>query len=241
MGLGVGDYNNDGWLDMAFSNIGPNYLLRNQGDGTFADDSATAGIQRKFVSEGSKSITWGTVFFDHDNDGLLDLLFVAGDMGDAPLTQPDAFFGNNGDGTFTDISDSSGLDHLGNGRNASMVDLDGDGFVDVFIGNFGEAPLLMHNLSRKLGSTNHWLTVTVEGTVSNRDGIGTRLTLTTPDGVTQIREINSGPTYGGGDYRAAYFGLGDNTVGQLTVRWPNGVVRNLGLVTADQELHLVES
>jgi len=112
--------------------------------------------------------------------------------------------------------------------------------VDVFIGNFGEPPLLFHNRSARLGNTNTWLTVTVEGTVSNRDGIGTRLWLTTPDGLTQMREINSGPTYGGGDYRAAYFGLGAHLSGTLLVRWPTGVMENLGTVSANQKLHLVE-
>ncbi len=206
MGLGVGDYDNDGWLDLAFSNIGPNFLLRNLGNTTFDDVSAAAGIQRATLPGGGTSITWGTVFFDHDNDSWLDLMFVAGNTG--PGGYPNAFFGNNRDGTFTDLSVSSGLDDSGRGRNASIVDFDGDGFVDVFIGNYGETPRLFHNRSLQQGNSNQWITLTVEGTDSNRDGIGTRLLLTTPDAVTQIREINSGPTHGGGDYRAAYFGLG---------------------------------
>ncbi len=85
-----------------------------------------------------------------------------------------------------------------------------------------------------------WLTVEVQGTVSNRDGIGTRLMLTTPDGVTQIREITSGPTQGGGDYKAAYLGLGDNPSGDLVVRWPTGVVEDIGTVSPNQVLNLVE-
>lgn len=243
MGLGIGDYDNNGWLDMAFSNIRENYLLQNNQDGTFNDVSATAGIQRATLpATGNNSITWGTAFFDHDNDMWLDLLYVAGYINAAnDPVQPNAFFANNGDGTFTDISASSGLDDPGRARNASIVDFDGDGLIDVFVGNYGEPPLLFHNQGNvSFSNTNHWLSITVEGTVSNRDGIGTRLWLTTPDETTQLREINSGPTHGGGDYRAAYFGLGQQMTGELKVRWPSGLVQDLGPVSADQSLHLVE-
>ncbi len=241
MGLGIGDYDNNGLMDFAFSNGGPNYLLQNQGDGTFDDVSAFAGIEREQIPTGTaNSVTWGTAFFDHDNDSWLDLMFVAGNIADIPILQPNAFFSNNADGTFTDISDRSGLDGPGRGRAASMVDFDQDGFVDIFVGNYGQAPRLYHNQSADQGNTNNWLTVTVEGTVSNRDGIGTRLTLSTTNGITQMRDITSGPTHGGGDYRAAYFGLSDQASGDLTVRWPNGVVENMGTVTAGQHLHLIE-
>lgn len=240
MGLGVGDYDNDGWLDFAFSNSGPNYLLRNNGDGTFGDVSEAAGIQREQTPGGALSITWGTVFFDHEGDGWQDLFFVAGPILDIPVDQPNAFFLNNKDGTFTDISVASGLDDPVRGRSASIVDLNNDGLVDLFVGNLFLPPRLYFNQGRSQGNQNHWLTVTTEGTVSNRDGIGTRITLSTPDGLTQTREISSGPTYGGGDYKAAFFGLGENTAGSLSVRWPGGIEEDLGTVSADQILHLVE-
>ncbi len=231
MGLGVGDYDNDGWLDLAFSDIGPAHLLQNNGDGTYTDASAASGIT---ALTGTK--TWGTVFFDHNNDMWLDLFIVAGNTGVEPGdSYPNYFLGNLGNGTFTDLSSSSGLDNDGRGRAAAIADFDQDGFVDVFVGNYGESPVLYHND----GNSSNWLAVTVEGTVSNRDGIGTRLYLTA-GGVTQMREISSGPTHGGGDYRAAYFGLGSEAQGTLEVHWPNGIVENLGVVTADQQLHLVE-
>ena len=240
MGLGIGDYDNDGWLDIAFSNIGDNWLMRNLGDGTFMDTSANAGIQRSSYSNGERSVTWGTAFLDYDNDGWLDLYYVSGETSLVTYPQPNAFFANNRDGTFTDISATSGLDDPRRGRSASLVDFDGDGFIDVFVGNYGEAPGLYHNNGIAQGNTNHWLTVTVQGTTSNRDGIGTRLTLTTSDGITQIREISTGPTHGGGDYRAAYFGLGQFVDGELTVRWPSGVTEVIGTVNADQALQLIE-
>jgi len=193
------------------------------------------------------SVTWGTVFFDYNNDGWLDLFFVAGEIGGAAVPQPNAFFQNNSDGTFSDMSLISGLDDTLRGRSASIADFDSDGYVDVFVGNLnrpdlGETTpfLLFHNQSADQGNNNHWIAITVEGTVGNRDGIGTRLFLTTPDGLTQIREITSGPTYGGGDYRAGFFGLNDNTTADLVVRWPNGAIETIGPVIADQKLHLVE-
>ena len=234
MGLGVGDYDNDGNYDVAFSDVGPAELLHNEGDGTFTDVGVSSG-----VSTITGEVTWGTVFFDHDNDTLLDLYIVAGWLMETPAPLSNFFLGNQGDGTFVDLSFQSGLNDIGRARSASIVDFDEDGFVDVFVGNLGEAPRLFHNRSILLGNTNHGLTVTVEGTESNRDGIGTRLYLTA-GGVTMMRDITSGPTHGGGDYRAAYFGLGAETSGTLEVHWPNGVVENLGTVTADQQLHLIE-
>jgi hypothetical protein len=233
MGLGIGDYDNNGWLDLAFSNINtPRVLLRNLGDGTFGDVSIPSGLQTP-----SDRVTWGTVFFDHDNDKWQDLLFVAGRI--APVGQPNLFYRNNGDGTFTDISAESGLDNPGRGRSASIADFDGDGHVDVFVGNYGGAPALLHNQSVKLGNTNNWLVITVEGTVSNRDAIGTRIEAKT-GGMLLTRQITSGPTHGGGDQKAAFFGLGGAGGAKVRVIWPSGVIQNLGIVSANQRLHLVE-
>ncbi len=241
MGLGIADYDNDGYLDLAFSDIGPAHLLNNDGDGTFTDVSASSNVSATTAMNGAVvAKTWGSVFFDHDNDGWQDLYIVAGNTGSSPGDSYENFFmTNNGDGTFSDASAASGLNDDKRGRNASIVDFDGDGFVDVFVGNFGESPLLFHNKSLSLGNANHWLNITVQGTESNRDGIGTRLYLTA-GGQTMMREISSGPTHGGGDYRAAFFGLGSETSGTLTINWPNGIVQNLGSLSADQTLHLVE-
>ncbi|MEW5985060.1 MAG: CRTAC1 family protein [Chloroflexota bacterium] len=229
MGLGVGDYDNDGWLDLAFSNIGPAVLLHNNGDATFSDVSSSTIISQTTAG----SITWATAFFDHDNDGWLDLFFAAGRFN--PSNAPDVFLANKGDGSFRNHSAASGLNDGGRARNTAIADFDQDGFVDVFIGNYGQLPALLHNE----GNDNHWLVVTVQGTASNRDGIGTRLWLKA-GGVTQMREISTGSTAGGGDYRAVYFGLGSHTTGRLEVQWPNGLVETVGRVAANQFLYLVE-
>jgi hypothetical protein len=249
MGLGVGDYDNDGLIDIAFSHTVGGFLLRNLGDGTFDDVSDEAGVRGLTTPLGDVAITWATVFFDYDNDQWKDLFFVRGMISGNPTPQPDVLYRNNHDGTFEDVTVVAGLGDDRRGRSASICDFDNDGFVDLFVGNYGWPCDLWHNESRSQGNTNHWLKVTAQGIgdptlgipVTNRDGIGARFYLTTPDGITQIWEISSGPTVGGGDDKAAYFGLGTNTEAELVVRWPTGEVDTLGTVQADQHIHVVET
>jgi len=234
MGLGVGDYDNDGWLDLAFTNVGESHVLRNTGHGDYEDVTSTCGVFPATMLH----VGWGASFFDADNDGWLDLYFANGPIY-ATAEEPNTFLHNLRDGTFEDLSFESGLDGTRKGRNLSLCDVDDDGFVDLFVGNLGQQPYLYMNQGSLRHSTQHWLTVTLEGTVSNRDAIGARLWLSTR-GSRQMREITSGPSHGGGDQKAAFFGLGDQTVGLLSVRWPSGVEQSIGLVRADQRLHLVE-
>ena len=242
MGLGIGDYDNDGFYDLAFSHSEGGFLLRNNGDGlTFTDESVPAGVRRTHTPNGDVAVTWGTVFFDYDNDQWLDLFYVNGNIGSNPTPQPDAMFQNNHDGTFLDISAVSGLNDDRRGRSASICDFDQDGFVDLFIGNYGWPTCLFRNdMGYAMGNTNRWLQFTAEGTVTNRDGIGARFYVTTPDGITQMRDITSGPTHGGGDYKAAYFGLGQYETAEVIVRWPTGMEQDLGTISANQRLHIVE-
>jgi hypothetical protein len=249
MGLGIGDYDNDGWMDLAFSHALGGFLLRNNGDNTWTDVSEDAGVRALYTPNGDPTVTWGTVFFDYDNDQWLDLFYVRGMISALPTPQPDFLAKNNHDGTFTDVSIAAGVADDRRGRSASISDFNEDGFVDLFVGNYGWPVDLFLNKELDNGNTNHWLKVTAEGSFdpvdfpvgTNRDGIGARFYLTTPDGITQMRDITSGPTHGGGDEKAAFFGLGSHTSGTLSVRWPTGEVRDLGTVTADQHLHVIEN
>ena len=255
MGLAVGDFDNDLDFDLAFSNIAPNNLLTNNGDGTFQMTGAGAGIQHGYLQGvtdpmGPENFTWGTAFFDHDLDGWLDLLYVGGHLNDDRELIPSGFFWNQRDGTFQEMTDEAGLGALGRVRNVSIADFDEDGFPDVFMSNYpdrgmgphgsGGAYWLYRNEARDMGNQRRYLKVTVEGTTSNRDAIGTRIWVRTPDKVFQMREISSGPSHGGGDERAAIFGARNFAKVVMFVRWPDGTLQKFFNVSTNQHLHLVE-
>lgn len=234
MGLSIGDYNNDGLLDVAFSDKGPGHLYANDGDGTFTDVTSSSGVAAAF----SGGLNWGTAFLDYNNDGWQDLFFAQGTIGSvAPLAN--ALLENDGLGNFTNVSDITGMGDEARGRNVSIVDFNADGWVDVFIGNYDTYPLLMQNMSADNGNSNEWLTITVEGTESNRDGIGSLISVATTTG-TQTQLITSGGNHGGGSQKAGFFGLGTETSATVTITWPNGVVETLGSVISGQSVHYVE-
>ncbi len=160
MGVAVGDYDNDGFQDLYVTNYGGNTLYHNNGDGTFRDVTASAG-----VAAGGWSASAG--FFDMDNDGRLDLFVTryvdwtfennryCGEKkpGYRAYCHPDNFGGmanvlyhNNGDGTFTDVSSKAGIAaSLGKGLGVSFADYDGDGFLDVYVANDSVQGFLYHN------------------------------------------------------------------------------------------------
>ncbi|MEO5753283.1 MAG: FG-GAP-like repeat-containing protein [Chthoniobacterales bacterium] len=246
MGLAVGDYDRDGWQDYYYTNIGSAVLFRNNG-GIFTDVTAAAGLEDALVPGSPRErVTWGTIFFDYDLDGFPDLCVAAGSLRstiDQDL-QPNLLYHNNGNGTFTDASASSGISDTGRGRTIIMGDYDKDGDPDLFLVNYGEpAHLYRNDLANTTGR--HWLILDLQGAgppLSNRDGVGARIKVTTPDGVTQYWETRCGTSLGGGDDMAAYFGLNNNTtVSSIQVTWPSGTVQTLSNVTGNQRMKITES
>jgi hypothetical protein len=161
MGVAVGDYDNDGWADVYVTNYGPNTLYRNNGDGTFTDVTAKAG-----VAAGGWSTSAG--FFDYDNDGKLDLFVTrylewtfqnnryCGEQrpGYRAYCHPDNFapvtnilYRNNGDGTFADVSRAAGLTPAGKGLGVAFADFDDDGFTDVYVANDSVQSYLFRNVN----------------------------------------------------------------------------------------------
>ena len=157
MGVAVGDYDNDGYPDLYVTSYGKNILYHNNGDGTFTDVTAKAG-----VAGGGWSVSAG--FFDYDNDGKLDLFVTrymewdtkhSKDCGGNYHTYcpPEEFpattnilYHNNGDGTFTDVSAKSGIAaKKGRGLGVAFADYDGDGFTDIYVANDGMQQYLFHN------------------------------------------------------------------------------------------------
>jgi enediyne biosynthesis protein E4 len=157
MGVAVGDYDNDGYPDIYVTNYGKNTLYHNNGDGTFTDVTAKAG-----VASGGWSVSAG--FFDYDNDGKLDLFVTRYMEWDTKHSKscgaewhtycpPEEFpvitnilYHNNGDGTFTDVSQKSGIAaSKGRALGLGFADYDEDGFTDIFVANDGMRQFLFHN------------------------------------------------------------------------------------------------
>ena len=248
MGLAVGDYDLDGHFDLYVTNIEDNVLLRNNGDGlTFTETAADAeagmgAFQRR------QRVSWGTVFFDYDNDGWEDLYVASGHLDSDPFTnrrhQPNLLLRNTGEATFEDVSSISGADDRGVGRGVAYADFNNDGCLDLYVANLGlagdEAQSARLFQNSCAGNAN-WLQVRTVGTVSNRDGIGARVTLIA-DGRTQIREITAGSSNKSQNMLPAHFGLGSETrADSVQIRWPSGIVQTLHDVPANQQLTVIEA
>ena len=251
MGLAIGDYNLDGLLDLYVTNIGDAVLLRNEGKGLKFTDSASEAGAAIGRFGGKDRVTWGAMFLDFDNDGDEDLYVVSGflsyvrALSDDALTfepayhkaQPNVVLRNEGDGKFVDVSRISGADDPGIGRGGVYLDFDKDGCLDLFVANSGQSAKLFRNTC---DPGNSWLVVRPEGTVSNRDAIGARVTVVA-GGRAQIREISSGASFMGQNMLAAHFGLGEAKVADFVlIRWPNGVVQTLTDVPANQRITVTE-
>ena len=238
MGVDAGDFDNDGDFDLFVTNFSQDYstLYQNQGP-YFEDITPKAGLWKPTYV----SLSWGTAFFDYDNDGALDLFIANGHIysqldgveGHAETyRQPNQLFRNQG-GRFVDVSDKAGpgMALVQSSRGAVFGDYDNDGDVDVAVINIDDRPNLLRNDG---GNAGHWLQVKTVGTRSNRMGIGARVRVRS-DSLVQVREVRSGSSYLSQNDTRAHFGLGERTrVDTVEVRWPSGMVDRLVDVAADR-------
>ncbi len=239
MGVTVADYNADSWLDIFVTNLSyeTNALYRNNGDGTFTDVIYEAHLGK----ESFLFVGFGTRFFDADNDRWQDIFIVNGHILDniedthdvLTYRQPDQLFRNKGDGTFQEVSESAGayFQRATVSRGALFGDYDNDGDVDTLVTQSNGPATLLEN---KTETQNNWGSIKTVGVISNRDGIGTRITITAGEH-TQIQEVNPGASYLSSHDPRCHFGLGTNTaIDRLEVRWQSGVVQIFENLPANQ-------
>jgi hypothetical protein len=236
MGLAIGDYNSDGWFDLAMSDFGANTLYENN-NGVFTDVGTTLGIGRPVVPDGSTQISWGLVFTDYDLDGDEDLYVGAGTLTGA-ITQPNVLFRAEDDGSFTELSPAeSGGKVYRSTRTVVKADYDRDGDEDLYIVNYGQECVLLQNTQ----SGGDFLALRLVGTTSNRDAIGARVKVSSAGEPDQLRMVQSGSTTGGSHDLTLYFGCKDlSAVDQITIDWPSGQQSVLNNVTVNQFVTVVE-
>ena len=239
MGLAIGDYNNDGWLDMAATDFGPNHLFKNN-RGMFTDVAEQAGVDRPIVPGlGNTQFGWGLVFLDYDLDGYEDL-FVATGRGGLDQ-QPNPLFHNDGNppaNTFTEVTDVSGCAYPeDNSHTVIKADYDGDGDEDLYVVSHGGEARLCRN-DQQGGD---FLILKLVGGVSNRDAIGARVKISAAGLPDQYRMVQSGSTTGGSHELALFFGVtGATVVSSVVIDWPSGLDTILSDVAINQRLTIWE-
>jgi hypothetical protein len=299
MGLAFADYDNDGFTDVFISNdTYQNFLLHNNGDGTFTDVALEAGVaytadggfvagmgtdfrdlnndslpdifhtamfgntfplykntggQFEDVTEVSgmtafsRRITaWGCGAFDFDNDGWKDLFTAGGAILDnelevlhRPTLLPNGLMRNNRNFTFTDVSAKAGADFIQPRahRGAAFGDFNNDGHIDMVVTVIDDKPQLLMNRTE---SGNHWIILKLVGTKDNRDGLGTKIKITTSEGA-QWNQATTAGSYGSSSDKRVHFGLGKAaTIDKIELRWSTGVKQVLTNIKADQVLTIVE-
>jgi len=242
MGVTAGDFSHDGRFDIFKTNFADDTptFYRNQGDNSFSDATIEAGL-----AVNTKYLGWGTAAVDVDNDGWKDLILANGhvypevDTGHSAehFKQRRLLYWNRGDKQFFDLSSQagSGIAAAHASRGLAIGDLDNDGNEEIVIVNMGEVPSLLKNVAPSAGNS---ILIRLL-TVTNRDAIGARITLTA-NGQKQMDEVRSGGSYiSQSDFRL-HFGLGKETSANLSIRWLDGKTENLTGVAAGQIVTIQE-
>jgi hypothetical protein len=248
MGVAVGDYNNDGFLDIFKTHFADDLpaLYKNLGRGFFEDASRAAGFDH------SKYIQWGTGLVDLNNDGWPDIFTVTGNVypevekffKEYPHRSPRLIYRNLGNGRFKDVAAGCGpgAREAHSSRGCAFGDFDNDGDIDVLVMNMNEPPSLLRNdyIGGGGRGANNWLKLRLVGTRSNRSAIGARVRLKAGASI-QTQEVTSQSSYYSHNDLRLHFGLGENVrADQVEVRWPNGQTEIIKDIAADQVVTIKE-
>jgi hypothetical protein len=232
MSTTIGDYNNDGWLDIYVTNtFEGNAFLENNGNGTFTDVAFSNGTE-------FESISWGAVFLDGDNDMSLDL-YVSGMISTVLIdTLPSAYYHNDGTGNYTIPSGIGFSGDTAVSFSNAIGDVNNDGYPDIIVTNqWPDNNFVWKND----GGTNNWLKVHLEGTISNRDAIGSWIHIYS-GGTVQHRYTLCGEGYLAQNSSSEFFGLGSNqVVDSIVIDWPSGIHDVYTNVAANAGLSIIEN
>lgn len=234
MSVDFADFNGDGLLDLFKSDDTYCSLYENLGNGIFSDRCYAAGISMA----AAQFVGWSSSFFDYDNDGDMDLFKTNGALKHL-YGHEDQVFENIGDGKFKDASTdlSSYFKEEYVGRGTCLGDYDNDGDMDAFIVNLNNRGMFLRN---NKGNQNNWLVLNLVGTTSNRDGIGSRVKVTSV-GKTQTAQKRNTTGYLSQNDPRMHFGLAkNNMIEKIEIRWPSGKVQLIENVKANQILTVKE-
>jgi hypothetical protein len=243
MGVGVGDYNLDGHLDLFKTHFSDDscVLYRSDGKGNFDDVTrqSRVGVETRYVC-------WGAGIFDLDNDGYPDIFMVTGNvypevgrkLPQYPYKTPRVVFRNLGNQSFEELLEAAGpgVAAAHSSRGCAFGDFDNDGDIDILIINMHEPPSLLRNDIR--GKQN-WIKVKLEGVKSNRSAIGARV-LARYGGKTQVQSVLSQSSFYSCNDPRLHFGLGSNISVDLDVHWPNGLTESFRHLPANRLITLRE-
>ncbi len=237
MGVGVGDYNLNGNLDIFKTHFADdtNVLYHNDGKGNFDDVTTRSGLGVE-----TRYVGWGAGIVDLDNDGYPDLFVATGSvypevekrLSAYPFRTPRLVFRNLGDGRFEELIEEagSGISAPHASRGCAFGDFDNDGDMDILVMNMNEPPSLLRN---DVSGKNHWLKVQLVGLQTNRSAIGTRV-IARYGSRRQAQEVSAQSSFYSTNDRRLHFGLGEERSADLSIRWTNGATETILNVAADQ-------
>ena len=191
------------------------------------------GVETRYVG-------WGAGIVDLDNDGFPDLFIATGSVypevekkvPNYPFRTPRIVFRNLGDGRFEELIEEAGpgVGEPHASRGCAFGDFDNDGDIDILVMNMNEPPSLLRN---DVSSGGHWLKVLLRGVQSNRSAIGARVTVGYGNR-RQAQEVHAQSSFYSANDRRLHFGLGTETICDLSIRWPNGAAETISKVAANQ-------